>query len=80
MYLKPSGDTTVPYDKSAVLVLDTDLEMRDDHSCKDVRLGDLLMSLDDIIEMARPVRTDIEAVEIRCMVAGKSVETTYKSI
>ncbi len=80
MYLKPSGDMTVPFDKSAVLVIDTDLVMEQDQTCKDKRLGDLLMSLDDMIEMTRPMRTGVEAVEIRCMVAGKGVETTYKSM
>ena len=80
MYLRPSGDTTGPYDKSAILVLETDLAMKPGQACKDKRLGDLLVELDDLVEMASPGRTQIESVEIVCMPVGKGVETTYRAM
>ena len=77
MYLRPSGDLTKPFDKGAILVLDTDLAIDPGHACRDRRLGDLLVSLEDMIEMAKPMRRDVECVEILCM-PGKSVEATYR--
>jgi hypothetical protein len=77
MYLRPSGDISGPFDQSAILVLDTDLKIDPGHACNDVRLGDLLVSLEDMIEMARPLRKHVDSVEILCM-PGKSVDFTYK--
>ncbi len=79
MYLRPSGDL-LSNDRGANLVLETNLTMSADHECKDQRLGDLLLSLEDIIEMASPSRTHIDMVEIVCMPVSKSVETTYRAM
>jgi hypothetical protein len=76
MYLRPSGDVSAPFDHNAILVLDTDLKM-DGHECKDMRLGDLLVSLEDMIQMARTDHKDVECVEIMCM-PGKSVDVAYR--
>ena len=70
MYLKPSGDMTGPFDKSAVLVLETDLRIRPGQPCRDMRLGDLLIALEDVIEMNRSAHKDVESVEILCMAAN----------
>ena len=76
MYFRPSGDFSGPYDRSNILVLDTDLEIDPGHACNDTRLCDLLVSLEDMINMG-PSRKDVDCVEIHCM-PGKSVDFTYK--
>ncbi len=75
MYFRPSGDMTAPFDRSNIMVIETDLKI-DDHKCNDTRLGDLLVSLEDMINMG-PARKDVDCVEILCM-PGKSVDFTYK--
>mgnify|MGYP001555279555 CR=1 FL=1 len=76
LYFRPSGDLTTPFDKSNIMVVETDLEIGPDHECHDVRLGDLLVSLEDMINMG-PSRKEVDCVEILCM-PGKSVDFTYK--
>jgi hypothetical protein len=78
MYFRPSGDISAPFGKSNILVLETDLEMEPNTACTDVRLGDLLVSLEDMINMG-PARQDVDCVEILCM-PGKNVDFTYKPL
>lgn len=78
MYFRPSGNTTASHDTSR-LVLETDLKIDPGHECQDVRLGDLLLSLEDVIDMASPLRRDVESVEIMCS-PGKPVNMTYSPL
>jgi hypothetical protein len=76
MTFRPSGDMSGQFDKNNIMVLETNLEIGPDNECNDVRLGDLLVSLEDMINMG-PSRKDVDCVEILCM-PGKSVDFTYR--
>lgn len=60
-HLRPAADQI-----NAVLVLDTDLTIQPGQACNDMRLGDLLCALEDMVDLATPTDGNIACVEIRC--------------